>query len=81
MIVGMRDGAKLTGISIVTGCAVLVCTMFLNFAMDMAGIKEKITSDELMIFYEAQLSSAKVISMVSGGCLLITSAIMLHTAI
>lgn len=77
MIVGMRDGAKLTGISIVTGCAVLVCTMFLNFAMDMAGIKEKITSDELMLFYEAQLSSAKVISMVSGGCLLITSAIML----
>jgi hypothetical protein len=31
----------------------------------------------VLIFYEAQISTAKVVSMVSGGCLLITSVIML----
>ena len=31
MVVGIKDTAKLIGISVVAGCAVLVCTMFLNF--------------------------------------------------
>jgi hypothetical protein len=77
MVVGIKDAVKLIGISIIACCAVLVCTMFLNFNMDIAGIKEEITSEQVMIFYEAQVSTAKVVSMVSGGCLLITSVIML----
>lgn len=77
MVVGIKDAAKLIGISIITSCAVLVCTMFLNFSMDIVEIKEEISSKQVMIFYEAQVSTAKVVSMVSGGCLLITSVIML----
>jgi hypothetical protein len=77
MVVGIKDAVKLIGISIIACCAVLVCTMFLNFNMDIAGIKEEIISEQVMIFYEAQVSTAKVVSMVSGGCLLITSVIML----
>ncbi len=77
MVVGIKDAAKLMGISIIACCAVLVCTLFLNFNMDIIGIQEEITSEQMMIFYDAQVSTAKVVSMVSGGCLLITSVIML----
>lgn len=77
MVVGWKDAARLVGISIIACCAVLVCAMFLNFYMDITGIKGEITSEQVMLFYEAQVSNAKVVSMVSGGCLLITSAVML----
>lgn len=77
MAVGVKDAAKLMGISIIACCAVLVCTLFLNFYMDIIGLQEEITSEQVLNFYEAQVSAAKVISMVSGGCLLLTSAIML----
>jgi hypothetical protein len=77
MVVGIKDAVKLIGISIIAFCAVLVCTMFLNFNIDIAGIKNEIISEQVMIFYDAQVSTAKVVSMVSGGCLLITSVIML----
>lgn len=77
MVIGIKDAAKLIGISIIACCAVFVCTMFLNFNIDIAGIKEQIVSAQAMVFYEAQVSSAKVISLISGGCLLITSVIML----
>lgn len=77
MIVGIKDSAKLFGISIIACCAVLVCVMFTNFQMDLAGIKDEVTSEPAATFYEAQLSTAKVVVAVSGGCLLITSVIML----
>lgn len=77
MVVGIKDAAKLIGISIISCCAVLVCTMFLNFNLDIAGIKSDIISPQVMAFYDAQVSSGKVISLVSGGCLLLTSVIML----
>jgi len=77
MVVGIKDGAKLTGISIIAFCAVLVCAMFLNYYMDIRGVETELLSAQQQIFYEAQVSTAKVVCMVSGGCLLITSAIML----
>lgn len=77
MIVGIKDSAKLFGISIIACCAVLVCAMFLNFQIDLVGIRDEITSELAMTFYEAQLSTSKVVIAVSGGCLLITSVIML----
>lgn len=77
MVVGIKDAAKLLGISIISCCAVLVCTMFLNYYMDIVSIKKQITMPQVMVFYEAQVSTAKVVCMVSGGCLLMTSVIML----
>lgn len=77
MVVGIKDAAKLAGIFIIVCCAVLVCTLFLNFHIDVVGIREEITSPQVMMFYEAQVSTAKMVSVVSGGCLLITSVIML----
>lgn len=77
MIVGMKDAGKQIGISIIGFCAVFVCTLFLNFNMDIVRIKEDITSVQTMILYEATISMAKVICYISGGCLLMTSIIML----
>lgn len=77
MVVGIKDSAKLIGISIIACCAVLVCTMFLNYRMDILDIKVLIISPESMAIYNAQVSSSKVVCYVTGGCLLITSIIML----
>lgn len=79
MLVGVKDSAKLIGIVIVAYCAVLVCTMFMNYYMDMVNIETEILtqSQPVMALYEAQKLSAKVTCAVSGGCLLLTSVVML----
>ena len=77
MVVGLKDAAKFTGIFIISCCAVFVCTLFLNFNMDMAGIRDEIAPGPVTVFYEAQVSSGKMISSVSGGCLLLTSVVIL----
>ena len=77
MLIGIKNASKLVGISIISCCAVLVCTMFLNFYFDVQQIESEITSELSMIFYNAQVSTAKVVCLVTGGCLLITSVVML----
>lgn len=77
MLIGIKDAAKLIGISIIACCATLVCSMFLNFYFDICFIENEITTESAAIFYNAQVSTAKVICFVSGGCLLMTSVIML----
>ena len=54
MVVGLKDAAKFTGIFIISCCAVFVCTLFLNFNMDMAGIRDEIAPGPVTVFYEAQ---------------------------
>lgn len=77
MVVGIRDGAKLFAISVIAGCAVLVCTMFLNFYLDLLLIEDRVVSAMERMYYQAQVSAAQVVCLVSGGCLLITSVVML----
>lgn len=77
MIIGVKDTLKFWGISVISCCAVLICTMFLNYYADISYIKNLIYSEQVMIFYNAQVATAKVVCCVSGGCLLITSIIML----
>lgn len=77
MLVGIKNASKLIGISIIACCAVLVCSMFLNFYFDVRLIESEITSELSMLFYNAQVSTAKVVCLVSGGCLLLTSVVML----
>lgn len=77
MVIGCKDIFKMAGIFIVSCCAVFVCTLFLNYNMDIVSIKDQITSGPVMIFYDAQVLMGKVVCCVSGGCLLITTVIML----
>lgn len=77
MIIQIKDGIKLIAISIISCCAVFVCNLFMNFNIDIARIKGLISNPEVMTFYEAQLTMSRVTCAVSGGCLLLTSVIML----
>ena len=77
MVVGLKDTLKLIGISIIAFCAVFVCTLFLSYNIDIAALKGEITTEVGMVMYQAQVSTGKVVAAVSGGCLAVTSVIML----
>lgn len=77
MVIGIKDLTKLFAITIVACCAVFVCALFLNYNMDVAGIKDEITTPQGMIMYDALVATGKVVVGVSGGCLVITTVIML----
>ncbi len=77
MVIGIKDAAKLIGIIIIAFCAALVCTMFMNYYIDLNSVKDQVTSDMGMILFNASLSTAKVVCAVSGGCLCLTSVVML----
>ena len=77
MVVGINDAVKLIGISIIACCAVFVCTLFLNYNIDIVAMESEITTEAGVVMYNAQVSTGKVVAVVSGGCLAITSVIML----
>lgn len=77
MIIGLKQSFKLIGIVIVSFCAVFVCTLFLNFNLDIVTIKDMLSSPEMAAMYDAQIATGKVTVAVSGGCLLATSVVML----
>lgn len=77
MIVSIKDIFKMIGMLIVSFCAVIVCAMFLNYYLDLVTVESLITTDVSKIFYDAQCSTAKVVSGVSGGCLLLTTVVLL----
>lgn len=77
MIIGLKDTVKLFGISIVACCAVFVCTLFLNYNLDLTALEHEITTEASIAMYNAQVSMGKVTAAVTGGCLVATSAIML----
>ena len=77
MVVGIKDAVKLIGISIIACCAVFVCTLFLNYNIDIVAIESEITTEAGVAMYNAQVSMGKVTAAVSGGCLAMTSVVML----
>lgn len=77
MVIGIKDTIKLIGISVIACCAVFVCTLFLNYNIDLASVEDKILTEAGITMYHALVSMGKVTTAVTGGCLVITSAIML----
>lgn len=77
MVIGLKDTVKLFGISIIACCAVFVCTLFLNYHIDLVAIENEITTQAGIAMYNAQVSMGKVTVAVTGGCLVITAVIML----
>lgn len=77
MIVSIKDSVKLFGISIMTCCALTVCNLFLNYYLDLTAIADLIDDPRAQVFYDAQIMTAKVVCAVSGGCLAITTVVML----
>ena len=77
MVVGLKDATKLVVITIMIACGIFVSTLFLNYNIDIAQIKDDITTEQMQIFYDAQVNTAILVSSVSGGCLVLTSVVML----
>lgn len=76
MIIGLRDCIRLLGISVIVCLAVFVCTIFLNYNMDLTAAEEQIAPNGHAI-YEALVMTGKVVAAVAGGCLAATSLVML----
>ena len=77
MIVSIKDIFKMTGMLIISFCAIIVCTMFLNYYLDLLTVENLITTDISRIFFDAQCNTCIVVSGVSGGCLLLTTVVLL----
>ena len=67
----------MASITMISFCAVFVCTLFLNYNLDLADVGDKITSSMSRSFYDAQVMTGKVVSSLSGGCLLLTTVVLL----
>lgn len=77
MIVSFKDSVKFFAVSIMACCAVFVCNMFLNYTIDFNAIGDLVSGDQMEIAYKAVSSNNKVVCLVSGGCLLLTSVVTL----
>ena len=77
MVVSLRDGIKLFGISVVCFCAVYVCTFMLNYYLDVLPLKELFEGQPSFALYEAQLATARFTSLITGGVLGAIAVVML----
>ena len=77
MVIGLKNTVKLFGIAIIACCAVFVCTLFISYNIELAAIKDEITTEAGMVMYNAQVLMGRVTAGVSGGCLIATSVVML----
>lgn len=76
MLIGVKDGLKLVGISIVCAAAVFVCTFMLNFYIDVQTVELSVT-EQTRALYDAQLSMCKFTTAITGGVLGAIAAVML----
>ncbi|MDE6691640.1 MAG: ABC transporter permease [Clostridia bacterium] len=76
MTVGFKDALKFVGIIITVCCAVLVCNLFLNYNIDLNAVAGEVTENQ-QIAYTAMNLNNKVVCAVTGGCLALTSAVLL----
>lgn len=76
MIVSFKDALKFVGIIITVCCAVFVCNLFLNYGIDLNAVSAVVTEKQQTAFTALKLNS-KVVCAVSGGCLGLTSAVLL----
>ncbi len=75
MVIGFKDALKFIGISVVVVCAAFVCTLFLNYDLDIRGLTN--IPDEAIPLYKAHLSMGKAIAGISGCGLALTSVVLL----
>lgn len=77
MIIGLKNCFKFLGISVISFCAVFICTLFMNYSIDLASVKAQIVDEASKIMFDAQLMTSKVVCGVTSGCMLLTSVVLL----
>lgn len=76
MVISLKDGFKLIGISTICFCAVFVCTFFINYYIDASSVASSV-AEEMKTVYEGQLATAKISCALSGCCLTVIAFFML----
>ncbi len=76
MVVSAKDGLKLVGISVVSFCAVFVCTFFINYYIDVHAIERDVPG-AYMPLYDAQVAMSRLVCGITGGVLGAIVVIML----
>ena len=77
MIIGFKNSFKFIGISVISFCAVFICTLFMNYSIDFSFVEAQLVDDMAKIMFDAQLMTSKVVCGVTGGCMLLTSVVLL----
>lgn len=77
MVISIKDLRKLSVVSIISFCAVLVTTLFVNFYLDLQSIEVEKLSLTAKAYYDAQVLIAKFVSLVSGGVLSLLAVLLL----
>ena len=77
MVISIKDLRKLSVVSIISFCAVLVSTLFVNFYLDLQSIEVEKLSLPAKAYYDAQVLIAKFVSLVSGGVLSLLATLLL----
>ncbi|MDE7257495.1 MAG: ABC transporter permease, partial [Clostridia bacterium] len=76
MTVSFKDSLKFVGIIVTVCCAVFVCNLFLNYGIDLKAVAGYVTENQQTAYTALKLNS-KVVCAVTGGCLALTSAVLL----
>lgn len=77
MLVTIKDIFKLFAISVVACCAVFVCTLFLNYNIDVSEAETFVVSYMGRTVYDTAVLSGKIVAGITGGCLVLTAVVML----
>jgi len=77
MVISIKNLRKLSVVSIISFCAVLVSTLFVNFYLDLQSIEVEKLSLPAKAYYDAQVLIAKFVSLVSGGVLSLLAVLLL----
>ncbi len=77
MVISIKDLRKLSVVSIISFCAVLVSNLFVNFYLDLQSIEVETLSLPAKAYYDAQILIAKFVSLVSGGVLSLLAVLLL----
>lgn len=77
MLIRYKDGAKLIGIVIITFCAAMICSLFLNYNLDLKASKDYLMSNGMEELYVVLENTGYIITIVCGCSILITTGIML----
>ena len=77
MVISIKDLRKLSVVTIISFCAVLVSTLFINFYLDLQSIEVEKLSLPAKAYYDAQVLIAQFVSLVSGGVLSLLAVLLL----
>lgn len=79
-MITVKDVFKLIGVVIITFCAVFICTLFLNYNLDLKAIEHLLTEHQYNI-YKAKIIMGNAIAVACGGVLGATTVVILIFAI